>query len=363
MGTSPNASTFTSDIGSATRLATSAPFYRYLTESIFQQSAFVQSGILATDSRMNNLSGVRVELPFFNPLDYTEESVDSSATWGTNGAGFYTTQKQTASTQYGSFTNRGAAFAMDFLSEVQTDEDALENIRSQLSTDMARKLEQKLIYQLTGLFGAGGPLNATNSLDLSETTPGSVTDANYLSAASITQAKYLLSERANNLNSIAMHPTVAAYLEQIGQLTFSSSSLTPGAGLTWGGGGIGITDTQIGWMSGLKVVVDSQMPVLGSSGEAPQYVCYLFADGVVKTGSQFPLMIEFDRNILSIQTAMAVTYSNLMHILGTTWSASFDNPTNAQLATPANWSLAYEVPQMIECVRLVVNSPYGTTIP
>ncbi len=69
----------------ATRLATSAPFYRYLTESIFQQSAFVQSGILATDSRMNNLSGVRVELPFFNPLDYTEESVDSSATWGTNG--------------------------------------------------------------------------------------------------------------------------------------------------------------------------------------------------------------------------------------------------------------------------------------
>ena len=34
-------STFTSDIGSITRLATSAPFGRYLQEEIFQQSAFI----------------------------------------------------------------------------------------------------------------------------------------------------------------------------------------------------------------------------------------------------------------------------------------------------------------------------------
>ena len=39
-GTSPNANTFTSDIDSATRLATSAPFAKYLTEEIFQKSAF-----------------------------------------------------------------------------------------------------------------------------------------------------------------------------------------------------------------------------------------------------------------------------------------------------------------------------------
>ena len=52
-GTSPNANTFTSDIDSATRLATSAPFAKYLTEEIFQKSAFVQSGILQTDARLN----------------------------------------------------------------------------------------------------------------------------------------------------------------------------------------------------------------------------------------------------------------------------------------------------------------------
>ena len=155
MGTAPNAATFTADIGSATRLATSAPFARYLTEEIFQKSAFVQSGVLSPDARLNNITGVRVELPFFAPLDYTEENVNSSATWGTNGAGFYTTQKQTADTQYATITTRGAAFAMDDLSQVQTGEDALANIRDQLSTDMARKMEQKLISQLTGLVGPG----------------------------------------------------------------------------------------------------------------------------------------------------------------------------------------------------------------
>ena len=64
--------TFTSDIGSITRLATSAPFGRYLQEEIFQQSAFYTSGILAADARLNNTI-TRVgylscpELPFLLP--------------------------------------------------------------------------------------------------------------------------------------------------------------------------------------------------------------------------------------------------------------------------------------------------------
>ena len=76
--------TFTSDIGSITRLATSAPFGRYLQEEIFQQSAFYTSGILAADARLNGVQGTRVELPFFAPLNYIEERVDSSDTWGLN---------------------------------------------------------------------------------------------------------------------------------------------------------------------------------------------------------------------------------------------------------------------------------------
>ena len=54
-------------------------------------------------------------------------------------------------------------------------------------------------------------------------------EANYLTAANITQAKYLLGERANgSLTTIAMHPKVAAYMETVGALTFSTSALSTG---------------------------------------------------------------------------------------------------------------------------------------
>ena len=49
---------------------------------------------------------------------------------------------------------RGAGFAMDDLSRVQTGFDALANIRSQLATDMNRKITAKIISQLNGLFDA-----------------------------------------------------------------------------------------------------------------------------------------------------------------------------------------------------------------
>ena len=168
-GTAPNASVFTSDIGSASRLATSAQFERYLTDEIYFRSAFVQSGVLALDPRLNGVGGIKAEIPFFKPLNFNEESVNSSATWGSAGTGNYTTQKQTAGTQMGVWTTRGAAFAADDLSQVQVGEDALGNIRSQLAADIATKQTTKLLSMLTGVFGNA---LSVNSLDVSEATAG-----------------------------------------------------------------------------------------------------------------------------------------------------------------------------------------------
>ena len=53
----------------------------------------VQSGLIQTDARLNNITGVTVELPFFAPLNYNEEVLDSSATWGDQGKGVLTWQK------------------------------------------------------------------------------------------------------------------------------------------------------------------------------------------------------------------------------------------------------------------------------
>jgi hypothetical protein len=350
-------STFTSDIGSITRLATSAPFQRYLQEEIFQQSEFYTSGILATNPALNNLTGTRVELPFFAPLNYIEERVDSSDTWGLNQSGYYTSQKTSAKTQYGTITYRGAMFSADDLHRYQTGEDALANIRGQLARDMARKMNQKLISHVWGLLSAdGAPLKESNSCDVSTCT-GDVTIANTLSPTTVTGAKYLLGERAGDLDTIAVHPDVAAWLETAGMLTYTNVTDTSQAASTiWGSGGIGLTSTQVRLFAGLRMVVDEQLPVICNDGGPAQYYCYMFSSGVVVTGQQFPMMLETERNIASLQDVFAVTYSNIMHVLGTSWNANFDNPTNEQLRDPANWQLAYCDPRLIPMVELIVNT-------
>ena len=356
-GTTPNASVFTENIGSVTRLATSAPFSRYLTEQIIENSAMIQSGLIQTDARLNNVTGVLAELPFFDQLDYTEENVDSSATWGTANKGAYLTQKHTASTQYGPIVTRGAAFAADMLSGYETGEDALANVSSQLSRKINKDITSKIIAQLTGLFGTALAGNSINKAAATGETPS---DANYLTAASVTQAKYLLGEKASDVSVLVVHPLVAADMEARGMLSFLNS----GGTVNYASNGVGVTDTQIGYFAGLRVVVDSQVPTATdglTTDDAVGYTCYLAAPGVIRTGSQFPLTIKADEDILSLQNVMSCTYNRLDHVLGTSYGGDM-HPDNATLADPSNWTLAYTSRENVPLVELIVNTPYGATV-
>lgn len=363
-GTSPNASTFTADIGSLTRLATSAPFSRYLTEQIVENSAMIQSGLIQTDARLNNVTGVLAELPFFDQLDYLEQNVDSSNSWGAtagltgSGGGKYSTQKHTASTQYGPIVTRGAAFAADMLSGYETGEDALANVSAQLSRKINKDITSKIISQLTGLFGSALAGNSLNKAAATTVTPD---DSNYLTAASVTQAKYLLGQKAADVSVLVVHPLVAADMEARGMLTFLNS----GGTVNYASNGVGVTDTQIGYFAGLRVVVDSQVPTVdptgAASGDAVGYTCYLAAPGVIRTGSQFPLTIKADEDILSLQNVMSVTYNRLDHVLGTSYGGDM-HPDNVGLADSTNWSLAYTSRENVPLVELIVNTPYGVTV-
>lgn len=350
--------TFTGDIGSLTRLATSAPFARYLAEAIFKQSAFIKSGVIQTNAVLNNTTGTRIEVPFFDPIAPVATVVESNNTWGTNGA--LVPSKVEASTQYATLCNRAFAYAADDLSAFQTGEDALAHVRNQMADAVNVQNTTKLIAQLTGLLGPAGPLAATNSLDVS--VASSAGDANYLSANSVTRAKYLLSERAGSLDTLVVHPSVAAALEVVGALTFSANAAGAGNSLVLGGGGVGLTEPQVGTFMGLNVIKDDSCPIRGTSGEQEQFVCYLMGSGSVQTGSQYPLQVFTDYNTLSFQNLMSVRYSGTYHVLGTTWSASSDNPSDTALATPSNWGLAFGDPRLIPAVELVVNSPFGGTV-
>ena len=346
-------------------------FLQYTSEGIFEQSKWIQSGIVQRNAALDaRAGGTRVRVPFFDPINPTEEQILSSAAWGTSGAGYLTPQKSTADEQIMTILHRGFAYAADDLSKLGSGADPLAHVRNQLTAAINKLKTATLKSQLLGLFGgiSGSGVLGPNQFDASFAgVPGSMTEANFLNVANIVKAKAKLGERGDELDSIAMHSNVAFYLQQVGMLTFSTSALSASGSIVWGGGGVGVTQPEVATFAGLRVVIDDQLSYLtgGTSTHAVKYPVYLFKSGVISEGIQQDLRLAADRNILSMQDVVAVDYHYGYHITGTKWAAAGDNPTNAattgNLAATGSWNLVFSTTKMVPIVRLLVNTPLDVT--
>lgn len=344
-----------------TDLVTRPEFLGYLSEAIYGQSAMLRSGAVRRDQALDaREGGVRVEVPLFKPGNPVEERIESNSTWGTSGKGYLTPQKIQAGKQIAPILHRGFAFAADDLAKMGSGADPMAAIRNYMAEHVNKKKMATLLSQLEGLFTtAFSALSTDVSADVA---PTALTGANFLSAPSVIAAKAPLGERADVLSIIVLHSAVYFYLQQVGLLTFSSNSLSSGASITWGGGGVGVTNDQIAYFAGLRVIVDDSIqPIDGATatgGNAKAYPCYLLAEGAVAEGTQQELRLEADRNILSKEDVIAVDYHFGYHVYGSSYGGA-DNPANTVLATAGSWSNIYQDIRNFDCVRLVVNSPFG----
>jgi hypothetical protein len=351
-------------------LVTRPEFLQYTAEGIFEQSKWVQSGIIQRNAALDaRAGGTRVRVPFFDPIAPTETQILSTSSWN-GGLGYLTAQNVTADEQIMTILHRGFAYAADDLSKLGSGADPLSHVRNQLTAAINKLKTATLAAQLLGLFGGisgAGVLGPNQTNKTFAGVPGSMTEANFINVANVVAAKAVLGERGDNLDSIAMHSNVAYYLQQIGMLTFSTSALSTGGAVVWGGGGVGVTQTEVATFAGLRVVIDDQLVALtgGTSTHAKKYPVYLFQSGVVSEGIQQDLRLGADRNILSMQDILAVDYHYGYHITGTKWNVAGDNPTNAattgNLADTASWSLVYSTTKQVPIARLLVNTPFDTS--
>jgi hypothetical protein len=351
-------------------LVTRPEFLQYTAEGIFEQSKWIQSGIVQRNAALDaRAGGTRVRVPFFDPIAPTETQILSTSSWN-GGLGYLTAQNVTADEQIMTLLHRGFAYAADDLSKLGSGADPLAHVRNQLSAAINKLKTATLAAQLLGLFGGisgAGVLGPNQSNKSFAGVPGSMTEANFLNVANVVGTKALLGERGDELDSIAMHSNVAYYLQQVGMLVFSTSALSTGGAITWGGGGVGVTAAEVATFAGLRVVIDDQLTALtgGTSTHAKKYPVYLFKSGVVSEGIQQDLRLGADRNILSMQDILAVDYHYGYHITGTKWAVAGDNPTNAattgNLADTASWSLVYSTTKQVPIARLLVNSPFDTS--
>jgi hypothetical protein len=335
-------------------------FAAYVSEAIKERSAFIRSGAVVRNPLLDSREGgTRIQVPEFNPVSPTEEIIDGTATWGTSNNGYLTPQKIGTGTQVATICHRGFAYAVDDVAVLAAGEDPMGHIRDQLADAINKLNSTRLFYQLHGLFGTA--LSA-NALDLAVAASSGAAEANYLTAATVARGRSLLGERGEELDTIVVHPSVAYYLYQVGMLTFSTSALSTGTGIQWGGGGVGITDRSVGQFAGMNVVVDSSVNsvVPGSSGHIKEFYCYLIKSGTILEGVQQDLAIEAERNVLSKQDVISVDYHSTYHIMGTKWNDASDNPTNSNLGAKAKWALTYDA-DLIPIVQLTVNTPLDNT--
>ena len=335
-------------------------FAAYVSEAIKERSAFIRSGAVVRNPLLDSREGgTRIQVPEFNPVSPTEEIIDGTATWGTSNNGYLTPQKIGTGTQVATICHRGFAYAVDDVAVLAAGEDPMGHIRDQLADAINKLNSTRLFYQLHGLFGSA--LSA-NKLDLAVAASSGAAEANYLTAATVARGRSLLGERGEELDTIVVHPSVAYYLYQVGMLTFSTSALSTGTGIQWGGGGVGVTDRAVGQFAGMNVVVDSSVNsvVPGSSGHIKEFYCYLIKSGTILEGVQQDLAIEAERNVLSKQDVISVDYHSTYHIMGTKWNDAADNPTNSALGAQAKWALTYDA-DLIPIVQLTVNTPLDNT--
>ena len=345
-------------------------FLEYTAEGIFEQSKWIQSGVVQRNAALDARSGgTRVRVPFFDPIAPTEVQILSNNTWG-GGGGYLVPENVTADEQIMTILHRGFAYAADDLSKLGSGADPLAHVRNQLTAAINKLKTATLSAQLLGLFGGitgAGVLGANQTDKTLAGVPGSLSESNYLNVGNVVAAKSVLGERGDELDSIAMHSNVAYYLQQVGMLTFSTSALAASGAVVWGGGGVGVRQTEVPFFAGLRVVIDDQLTYLtgGTATHAVKYPVYLFKSGVVSEGIQQDLRLAADRNILSMQDVLAVDYHYGYHITGTKWAASGDNPTNAattgNLAATASWNLVFSTTKMVPVARLLVNTPFDTT--
>jgi hypothetical protein len=335
-------------------------FAAYVSEAVKERSAFIRSGAVVRNPLLDSREGgTRIQVPEFNPVSPTEEIIDGTATWGTSNGGYLTPQKIGTGTQVATICHRGFAYAVDDVAVLAAGEDPMGHIRDQLADAINKLNSTRLFYQLHGLFGSA--LSA-NALDLAVAASSGAAEANYLTAATVARGRSLLGERGEELDTIVVHPSVAYYLYQVGMLTFSTSALSTGTGIQWGGGGVGVTDRSVGQFAGMNVVVDSSVNsvVPGSSGHIKEFYCYLIKSGTILEGVQQDLAIEAERNVLSKQDVISVDYHSTYHIMGTKWNDAADNPTNSALGAQAKWALTYDA-DLIPIVQLTVNTPLDNT--
>ena len=326
-------------------------FTPYLIEESTRRDAFLQSGVVQPLAQLNASEdgGDFVNIPFYNANlagDFEVLSDSSSLTPG----------KITADKQVGVVLHRGRAFESRDLAALASGSDPMAAIGQKMANYVNHQRQKDLLACLSGVFG---PVNNTSSAAafFGLTIDGESGDTpTSLSPRQVSQARALLGDQGEKLNTIVMHSKTYYELVERRAVDYVKATDVAGGDATASGGSIAAAygDVTVPTYLGMRVIVSDDVNTVGS-GASTEYATYMFSQGSVATGEQAGISTETDRDILQKSDAMSIDLHYIYHPVGAKWNVTDSNPNRTQLATASNWTKVYET-KNIGIVRATVVS-------
>ena len=319
-------------------------FLKYFNQQMLAKSTLIRSGIAAEDPVIANkvaqgsgFEGKTLDMPFLESLD---NAGDSEVPVEATGA---TADKVGAAQDTAVVLFRRKKFAVTDIAAMMTGTDPMAHIVSQMQPYWDKQHQKMLLAELGGIFGA----NATAHDD--DTAPfgcdgdailditGEAGSAAIMDKNTIMLAAQLLGDHKADLTAIAMNSIVETYL----------SGIDTNAGLYRASDA---PDTLAKY-NGRDIIVDDTVPYDAVNKVA---TIYLFGKGAVAWNQlPTPHPFETDRDKDKAIDYIHSWVRQIIHLRGWKWNGTMAGlgPTNAELATAANWKRVYDK-KRIPCVML-----------
>jgi hypothetical protein len=292
-------------------------FNPYVLNRTMELSALVQSGIVQNDPEFNTLASAAaktIHMPHWNDLTGDDEVLTDQAA--------LTPGKIDSGQDMAVILRRGRAWGTNDLAGSLAGSDPAGAIANLVAAYWARMLQKALLSTLGGVFASASM--SGNVHDISALTGG----AEKISASAFVDAVQKLGDAKDQLSGVLMHSATEAALAKLDLIDY----IKPSDG-----------SIEIPIFMGKRVIVDDSCPV--SSGN---YTTYIFGVNAIALGNGSPVRFvptETDRDSLAGEDFLINRKTYILHPRGVAFQSSSvagSSPTNAELATAANWNRVYE---------------------
>ena len=290
-------------------------FNPYVIERTAELSALVKSGIVVRNPELDALAtagGKLINMPYWKDLTGEDEVLDDD--------GALTPGKITSGQDVAALLMRGKAWSVNDLAKALSGDDPMRAIGDLVAEYWARQRQKTLLSVLKGVFASATMSGNVHDISALEG------DLAKISGPSFIVAKNKLGDASDKLTAVVMHSAVFTALEQQNLISYIPNSE-------------GVVEFPT-YMN-KRVIVDDGCPI-----DTDIYTTYLFGEGAIGEGNgQAPVPTETDRDSLAGEDILINRQHFLLHPRGvkfTNTSVAKASPSNAELASQANWSRVYE---------------------